>query len=718
MYIPITLCLDTLKPKKEGSEAVTRKTHILGMVYNALDKELVRTQTLVKGAIVQVDATPYKQWYLQHYDKDLGRKKTATSVGTKKEGEQQNCQRDALARHMLGSEYGEQDRKAAVLYEYETFKSTEGELLLDTYIRYLQVINNLKKCGYSKDNCELNFKFLNNLQPDKKQGDVNDAMKSKKKPVVITSDPLALVAEQTKKDEKKVDEKKKDMSKVKCYNCKKEGHFAKDCKKAKVKDYEYYKTKMLLAKKDKDEQVLLAEDHAWMESSKASSSSSDDKIAEMIKEFDKKIVKYHKRLEKANQQSKDFENQTKFLQEQCDVLQNQTNTFKETNNKLNKQTKVLNEKNDDLLAPSKVLQKQLKVKHVVIDNHVECQAKYDKLEEERYEYMIRYSTYFNNDKQHRKQIADQEILFDKMSYQLVELDENVRMLKNTILEKDLKVSQLKECVHNKDLETEKCLKRLNECFENPSYFKKAKDLRSTLYDERVIVLRYTSGFLIHSDEALEIEKFKRARETKIEFAYDYESLNASYANKKIKFSDDYYQEIINLDFEKIDSPFQQTSSLKLYVLNVILEKIIIDLKDEVMSHLEKEKSNLELIESLKSKGFKSSENAISESENQSENDCQVVEKECDRVENSKVIVLGMFKISVSQSVSPTSVTKTSCASNSVETKLKRKRRKRTSSKQHDKQMHKDVLRVNKAFVYFSDLDTLSSVRRPKLSGVL
>nr|GEZ47823.1 reverse transcriptase domain-containing protein [Tanacetum cinerariifolium] len=41
---------------------------------------------------------------------------------------------DALARHMLGSEYGEQDRKATVLYEYEMFKATEGELLLDTYI--------------------------------------------------------------------------------------------------------------------------------------------------------------------------------------------------------------------------------------------------------------------------------------------------------------------------------------------------------------------------------------------------------------------------------------------------------------------------------------------------------------------------------------------------------------------------------------------------------
>nr|GEX22041.1 reverse transcriptase domain-containing protein [Tanacetum cinerariifolium] len=67
---------------------------------------------------------------------------------------------DALARHMLGSKYGEQDRKAVVLYEYETFKATEGELLLDTYIRYLQVINDLNKCGYSKDNCELNFKVM------------------------------------------------------------------------------------------------------------------------------------------------------------------------------------------------------------------------------------------------------------------------------------------------------------------------------------------------------------------------------------------------------------------------------------------------------------------------------------------------------------------------------------------------------------------------------
>ncbi|XP_041997084.1 40S ribosomal protein S8 [Salvia splendens] len=68
-----------------GSEAVTRKTRILDVVYNASNNELVRTQTLVKGAIVQVDAAPFKQWYLQHYGVEIGRKKKAAA---KKEGEE------------------------------------------------------------------------------------------------------------------------------------------------------------------------------------------------------------------------------------------------------------------------------------------------------------------------------------------------------------------------------------------------------------------------------------------------------------------------------------------------------------------------------------------------------------------------------------------------------------------------------------------------------
>ncbi|GJT86289.1 retrovirus-related pol polyprotein from transposon TNT 1-94 [Tanacetum coccineum] len=227
----------------------------------------------------------------------------------------------------------------------------------------------------------------------------------------------------------------------------------------------------------------------------------------------------------------------------------------------------------------------------------------------------------------------------------------------------------------------------------------------------ILNIGYTPMFLTHFNEALEIEKFKRARENKIEFAYDYGNLNASYVNEKIIFLDDYFQEIINLDFEKIDSPFQQTSSLKPYVLTVILEKIIIDLEDEVVSLLKREKENLEIIASLKSKGFESSENAISKSENQSENDCQEVEKGCDNLEKSKVIALGMFQINVSQSVSLISSYKTSCASNNVENKTKRKRHTLSSVR---RLKHSSVIWKKKGSSNTSNID-LSFVSHSKLN---
>jgi small subunit ribosomal protein S8e len=44
-------------------------------MYNASNNELVRTKTLVKNAVVQIDATPFKQWYECHYGQPLGRKK-------------------------------------------------------------------------------------------------------------------------------------------------------------------------------------------------------------------------------------------------------------------------------------------------------------------------------------------------------------------------------------------------------------------------------------------------------------------------------------------------------------------------------------------------------------------------------------------------------------------------------------------------------------------
>lgn len=58
----------------------TRKTRVIDVVYNASNNELVRTKTLVKNAIVIIDATPFRQWYEAHYALPLGRKKNAKLV--------------------------------------------------------------------------------------------------------------------------------------------------------------------------------------------------------------------------------------------------------------------------------------------------------------------------------------------------------------------------------------------------------------------------------------------------------------------------------------------------------------------------------------------------------------------------------------------------------------------------------------------------------------
>merc|ERR1719450_363377 len=58
-----------------GSESVSRKTRVLDVVYNATNNELVRTKTIVKNCIVSIDANPFRQWYLKHYDHELNPKK-------------------------------------------------------------------------------------------------------------------------------------------------------------------------------------------------------------------------------------------------------------------------------------------------------------------------------------------------------------------------------------------------------------------------------------------------------------------------------------------------------------------------------------------------------------------------------------------------------------------------------------------------------------------
>ncbi|RAL00402.1 40S ribosomal eS8 domain-containing protein [Aspergillus ibericus CBS 121593] len=58
-----------------GSEGVSRKTRVIVVAYHPSNNELVRTNTLTKSAVVQIDAAPFRQWYEAHYGQPIGRRR-------------------------------------------------------------------------------------------------------------------------------------------------------------------------------------------------------------------------------------------------------------------------------------------------------------------------------------------------------------------------------------------------------------------------------------------------------------------------------------------------------------------------------------------------------------------------------------------------------------------------------------------------------------------
>jgi len=90
------------------SENRSFKTRVMNVVYNASNNELVRTQTLVKNCIIQIDATPFKQYYMQQYGIVLGKAlaedvTVSKAVQTKREKRAKNAGMDERLKEQFKS---------------------------------------------------------------------------------------------------------------------------------------------------------------------------------------------------------------------------------------------------------------------------------------------------------------------------------------------------------------------------------------------------------------------------------------------------------------------------------------------------------------------------------------------------------------------------------------------------------------------------------------
>jgi len=64
-----------------GSEGIARKVRVIVVAYHPSNNELVRTNTLTKSAVVQIDATPFRTWYEAHYGSNIGRRRQQPGAG-------------------------------------------------------------------------------------------------------------------------------------------------------------------------------------------------------------------------------------------------------------------------------------------------------------------------------------------------------------------------------------------------------------------------------------------------------------------------------------------------------------------------------------------------------------------------------------------------------------------------------------------------------------
>ncbi|MCJ1262867.1 hypothetical protein MMC22_002737 [Lobaria immixta] len=85
-----------------GSETITRKVRVISVSFHPSNNELVRTNTLTKSAVVQVDAAPFRQWYEAHYGQSLGRRrqlKTATTETAEEKKKSKSVDKKQVARY-------------------------------------------------------------------------------------------------------------------------------------------------------------------------------------------------------------------------------------------------------------------------------------------------------------------------------------------------------------------------------------------------------------------------------------------------------------------------------------------------------------------------------------------------------------------------------------------------------------------------------------------
>lgn len=81
-----------------GSEGIARKVRVIAVAFHPSNNELVRTNTLTRSAVIQVDAAPFRQWYEAHYGQAIGRRRQQKGAETTEEKKSKSVEKKQAER--------------------------------------------------------------------------------------------------------------------------------------------------------------------------------------------------------------------------------------------------------------------------------------------------------------------------------------------------------------------------------------------------------------------------------------------------------------------------------------------------------------------------------------------------------------------------------------------------------------------------------------------